>query len=76
MRKTIDVADVIEIVNRRLQYSTCSPEERYAMASILEYVLNRTGNYKGYVYLQEYPGEHGTKEQWEAFDDSRRRYVK
>jgi hypothetical protein len=76
MRKTIAVADVVDMVNRRLQYSTCSPDERYAVTSLLEEILHQTGNYKGYLYLEEYPGPYATKEQKEAFDDSRRRYAK
>jgi hypothetical protein len=76
MRKSIDVSDVIDMVNRRLKCSVYSPAERYAMIFVLEDILHQTCSYKGYLYLQEYPSEYATKEQWAAFDDSRRQYLK
>jgi hypothetical protein len=65
MRKTIDVADIVDMVNRRLEQLSYSPSERYAFAALLEEILHQTGNYKGYVCFQD-----------EDFGDSRRRYVK
>lgn len=51
-RKTFEVAKFKASVNQRLAVSTCSPEERYAMASVLESVLHETGNYRGFGYLE------------------------
>lgn len=60
-RKTFDVEALRQSVNTRLQLSTCSPEERMAMFSILEEVLIATGNYKGFNFT-------------DSNDESRRRY--
>jgi hypothetical protein len=73
-KKTIDVSELVDLVNRRLQYSPFSPgspTERQAYASLLEDVLVSTGNYKGFVYLQGNPSGNDTE-----FDDSLRRYLK
>jgi len=48
---TIRVDDVLTEVNRRLEVSTCSPEVRQGMASVLEWILMETGNYGGFGYL-------------------------
>lgn len=53
-RKTFYVAKLRDEVNIRLQDSTCTPEARFAMASILAGVLHETGNYRGYTYLSQY----------------------
>ena len=50
-RKTVEVAWLRELVNARLEKSTCSPEVRRGMASVLESVLHETGNYRGFQYL-------------------------
>jgi hypothetical protein len=73
-RKTIAVEDLKEAINASLELSTCSPPERRAMASVLEQVLHRTGNYRGFRYLESANGrrEDGV---WKCDDDSRRYYI-
>lgn len=70
-RKTFEIDDLKQMVNSRLKESTCSPDERFAMASILEDVLHRTGNYRGFTYLTPYPQDELARAD---FDDSRRFY--
>jgi hypothetical protein len=50
-RKSFDVALLRDDINRRLAESTCEPEVRYGMISVLESVLRATGNYHGFCYL-------------------------
>lgn len=50
-RKTIDIKDVVEMVNDILSQSTCSPDVRQGAINVLEGILNRTGNYRGFYYL-------------------------
>jgi hypothetical protein len=50
-RKTFDVDSLRDDINRRLAESTCEPEVRYGMISVLETVLRETGNYYGFCYL-------------------------
>jgi hypothetical protein len=60
-RKTIDVQYLVETVNEALRTSTTDPKTRLGMIAILEDVLHKTGNYRGYRYLtiSEVPeGEH------------------
>lgn len=77
-RKTFEVDTLRQMVNSRLEQSTCSPNERLAMASVLEQVLMATGNYRGYNLLRsEYlPAEEQTdgKVIRDDADNSRRRY--
>ena len=69
-RKTIKVADVVVEVNRMLDESTCESSIRLGMISVLEMVLHRTNNYRGFSYLSlHHPGLDQP-----GHDDSRRRY--
>jgi len=52
-RKTIEVAELISMTNLVLTRSTCTPDIRQGMMNLLEAVLHKTGNYKGYKYLTE-----------------------
>jgi len=85
--KTIKVADLIAIVNRRNRTSTCSPLVRMGWNSLLEEVLVETGNYAGFLLLSpdevpedEKPGivivpnvEEDTEVSYP--DESRRKYL-
>jgi len=53
IRKTANVASILKRVNHRLANSTCSPEVRQGMASVLETILMDSGLYAGYGYLTE-----------------------
>jgi hypothetical protein len=53
MRKTIDVATLTDSVNEMLAAGWTSQEERRGMCLVLERVLFKTGNYRGYRYLTE-----------------------
>lgn len=66
-RKTVKVSDVVELANQYLQRS--EPTEagkRFGVASLLEQILFRTGNYRGYLYTDKTGGD---------IDESRRRYL-
>lgn len=70
MRKTVTVSFVRERVNKMLDLSTCTPEERFGMIAVLEMILHETGNYKGFNNILE--GQICTHK--EQPDDSRRHY--
>jgi hypothetical protein len=50
-RKTFSVRELVININYRLEHSTCTDAERFAMISVLENVLHETGNYAGFQYL-------------------------
>jgi len=50
-RKTIDVEDLVNTVNHILRSHVGSAEKRQGMMNVVEYVLHKTGNYKGFRYL-------------------------
>lgn len=52
-KKTVKVIDLIRKTNEVLQNSTCDPEGRRGMMTLLESTLHQTGNYQGFRYLQE-----------------------
>lgn len=63
-RKTIEIKRLLEIVNQRLRNSTCSDAERDAMSSLLEQVLDETGNYAGYEVLELKGCERNDSRRW------------
>jgi len=87
-RKTFKVLDLVNSVNERLRVSTCSPEARHGMCSLVEEVLHSTGNYDGFRYLNvgEVPRGHlpgvraagidevNDRTIWEFPDETRRQY--
>jgi hypothetical protein len=83
-RKTIAIAELVAIVNRRNQHSTCTPDIRKGWNSLLEEVLAMTDNGDGFSYLKEGevpfekdPGIRIDKEgkfTWENTDNSRVHY--
>jgi hypothetical protein len=50
MKKTISVAQVVAMVNRR-NNDPYNPETRKGWNWLLEEILSETGNYSGYVVL-------------------------
>lgn len=70
MRKTVDVKSVRERVNKMLDVSTCTSEERFGMIAVLEMILHDTGNYRGFNNILE--GQVCSYK--EQPDDSRRHY--
>ncbi len=64
-RKTIDVNDLRETVNAVLADSSLAGSDgavyRRGMIAVLEEVLHRTGNYKGFQYLGSESVPHGEK---------------
>ena len=84
-RKTIDVADLVDIANNHLQHSTCCEQNRWGVISLLESALYAVNKYNGYMNLgiDEVPMGHlpGIREGRypEAYvnvDDTRRQYLK
>lgn len=77
-RKTFNVADLKARINRRLELSTCAPEVRRGMASVLEEILHDSGNYKGFQLLESANGRYeqqGNERRYVADDDTRRYYI-
>ena len=66
-RKTIDVQDVTERVNRMISLAPCK-ETRETLAILLSGILMDTDNYHGFRYL---PSEFENGEPKKDFDDSR-----
>lgn len=59
-RKTFDVAELVDMVNDICRFSiNDSKEHRQGAMSVVEEVLHRTGNYKGFRYLMPYEMEAG-----------------
>ena len=52
---TVSVAQLVELINRRNRFSQDDPPVRQGWNSIVEEILLRTGNYKGFKLLG--PGE-------------------
>ncbi len=81
-RKTVAVDDLRSKVNHCLAESTCSPEVRRGMISVLETILHDTGNYRGFTYLESavpsWEGLHpdyGYKVGFKVEDETRRSYA-
>ena len=51
MRKTIEIKELVNIINHKLTLDIISQDQKEAMCVILERVLHDTGNYRGYTYL-------------------------
>lgn len=52
MRKTTDLAKMIETVNRRNKHSMCSPDVRRGWNSLLAEMLHDAGVYEGFGYYE------------------------
>lgn len=51
-KKTFKVEDLVQMVNSVCQYSSSEHvERRQGAMNVLEEILHRTGNYKGFRYL-------------------------
>ena len=50
-RKTLDVEDLINTINHVLRTHVGSIDHRKGVQNTIEYVLHKTGNYKGFRYL-------------------------
>lgn len=77
-RQTVPVAELVRRTNRMLAAPGSTREGRQALASLLEEVLQQTGQYKGFGYQ---PSEYlPATEQTDTnvlragYDDTRRRY--
>ncbi len=59
-RKTFNVDEFKDAINKVLKESECSPDTRQGLMNALEYVLHSTGNYRGFCYLSgsEVPRTH------------------
>jgi hypothetical protein len=68
-RKTFDVIDLKKWVNERLALDYYSDTEKYGMINTLDHVLNATGNYQGFGYLDRYDVD-----KWNMTKDMRRVY--
>ena len=53
MKKTFNVDEYRKMVNEFLALSECSLDMRQGMITMLEEILHRTGNYKGFQYLMQ-----------------------
>ena len=50
-RTTIDLRDLRDRINTMLRVSTCEPEGRVALSTLLESVLTEAGQYRGFSYV-------------------------
>ena len=69
-RKTINVESIKVYINEKLANDYHSDDEKIGMSNLLYYILNETGNYKGYGHLDNYDAE-----TWNKHKDMRRYYV-
>ena len=53
-RKTISVQDIRETVNNYLVINELNQDEKKGYCFLLEVILHKTHNYKGYYYLTTY----------------------
>lgn len=85
-KKTFNIREFTEEVNRMLAESTCTADQRMGMILLLERTLMDSGNYHGYAYLStdDVPSGHkgghfydATGPGWstDGMDDTRRRYI-
>lgn len=76
-RKTIDVAELVNDINRMISRSE-TEQERIVLGVLAESVLMRTGNYKGFQLLPSefLPPEEQTNEHVlrPDYDSTKRRY--
>lgn len=81
-RKTVDVQSLKEIANEMLKNSYLSKQQRQGVALMMEYVLLRAQDYRGFVYLQahevpyaEEPGVEFSDGMAKTRDEYRRIYL-
>ena len=60
-RVTISIQLLKDEVNKMIAQSTCEPLVREGMANVLETALLKSGNYKGFRYLNEFEVPTGEK---------------
>ena len=78
MRKTYPVIDLVSHANGMLAAPSPTPEERRAVASLLERVLFDTDTYAGFAYVDAGPsGKPVPVERIHSgdYDETRRRYI-
>jgi hypothetical protein len=69
-KKTFKIIELINMVNKMNEESTCSPELRQGWNCFVEGILMESGNYEGYLFTKN-AFDPQTKE---IVDDSRRKY--
>ena len=84
-RKTVDVAGCIRHANFYLSNPGTSQDERLGVIFLIEAILNRAGQYKGFNYLSEkdlpdigIPGiwsERDEATRFDGTDNTRRKYI-
>jgi hypothetical protein len=52
-RKTVKLSDIIDSVNRKNMYSTCSPEIRQGWNAMLADILHQANSYAGFGYYTQ-----------------------
>jgi len=67
--KTVPVKWILSHVNMMLKESTCSDAVRDGMCAVLECILHKTNNYKGFSYLDWI---NGGSDQWR--EDGKREF--
>lgn len=73
-RRTIHVYEVLKMVNTMLAETTCCPDKRLGMASVLENILHQTDNYAGYGHLASAGVKNPGEREVSFEDESRRAY--
>lgn len=54
MKKTINVKSVVESLNEVFAKSICDHNIRIGQISVIEQILHKSGNYKGFRYLLQH----------------------
>ena len=59
-RKTIEIAKTLQMANAHLAAPDSTPDGREAIASMITAILQDTGNYAGFRYLEQEMHANGT----------------
>lgn len=69
-RKKINVESIKVWINEQLASDAYSDMEKFGMMNTIDHILNETGNYKGFGYLDNCDAEN-----WNMKKDMRRYYI-
>ena len=82
-RKTFNVSEFKDYVNSKLVLDHLSDDQKYGLLTALDYMLHKTGNYNGFMYVFKddvrpcFPdkvGADASNPAWDKARDMRRKY--
>jgi len=83
-RKTFNVSEFKDYVNSKLVLDHLSDDQKYVLLTALDYMLHKTGNYNGFMYVFKddvrpcFEGKVGAEARnpdWDMNRDVRRKYI-